>query len=197
MSMPFAKLGIAVGLVAFIAPGIYLMLRWAVVAQSAAVEQEGWLPALRRSGQLTDGNYGHIFVFFVYLSLVTSVPLLLVGLGFGDQPTTAVSFLVGLLVQIFALSVGALATALLYFDLRTRSELSVASEPGPVADTDHSVDPRAYSNQTRPKGWYIDPSQPNRMRYWGAGNPPDWGGSTRTPRRVRRAWDESLDRRDP
>lgn len=70
-------LGIGLGLVALVVPGVILMLRWFVVAQTAAIEHEGWLPALRRSAQLTDGHYGHIFVFLIYIGLIVSVPTLL------------------------------------------------------------------------------------------------------------------------
>jgi hypothetical protein len=195
-------LGIAVGLVALVIPGVILSLRWIVVAQSAAIDHEGWIPALRRSAELTDERYGHVFVFVIYLTVITTAPLYLVGLGFEDDPTTVASLLVGLLVQVFSLSFGALATALLYFDLRTRSESAAAQartrgpgfSEGDSPQTDHSLDPRSYSDQTRPKGWYIDPNSPGRMVYWGAGDPPDWGANTRTPRRVRRTWEESQDR---
>jgi hypothetical protein len=173
-----------------------------VVAQSAAIDHEGWMPALRRSAQLTEGRYGHVFVFAIYLTVITTVPLSLVGFGFADDSTTVASFLVGLIVQVFALSFGALATALLYFDLRTRSEVTAeqARTAGPdltggdSPQTDHALDPRSYTDQTRPKGWYIDPRSPSRMVYWGAKDPPDWGATTRTPRKVRRAWQESQDR---
>lgn len=195
-------LGIALGLVALIIPGIILSLRWMVVAQSAAIDHEGWIPALRRSAQLTDGHYGHLFIFVIYITAITAAPLYLVGLGFGDDTTTAASFVVGLLVQVFSLSFGALATALLYFDLRARSE-SVAARArtvgsdltdGDSPQTDHALDPRSYTDQTRPKGWYIDPRSPGRMVYWGAEDPPDWGATARTPRKVRRAWEEGQER---
>lgn len=69
-----AALGIAVGLLLFIVPGVILMFRWYVVAQAAAIENEGWLPALRRSRQLAAGRYGHMFVFAVLVALIVSVP---------------------------------------------------------------------------------------------------------------------------
>jgi hypothetical protein len=184
-------LGIALGFVALIVPGVLLTLRWFVVAQAAAIEHEGWLPALRRSGRLTEGHYGHIFVFAVYIGLIVVVPTLLIGFGFGHHSTTVASFAVGLIVQVITRSFGALATALLYFDLRARREYSMAQglaeDPPQIS---HPLDPRKYSDQDRPKGWYIDPRSPNRMRYWGVGDPPGWEGTTRTPRRIRRAWKE-------
>jgi len=189
-------LGIFAGFLALFIPGVILSLRWMVVAQSAAIDHEGWIPALRRSAELTDERYGHIFIFAIYVGLITMVPIFLGSLGFEDDPTTAVSFLVGLVVQIFSLSFGALATALLYFDLRARSEPAAGQSAvtgGDSPRTEHSLDPRDYSDQARPKGWYVDPNSPGRMAYWGAGDPPDWGATTRTPRKVRRAWQESQD----
>jgi hypothetical protein len=191
-----SALGIFAGYLALVVPGVILTLRWIVVAQSAAIDHEGWIPALRRSAELTDGRYGHVFVFVIYVGLITAVPIYLGSLGFEDDPTSAVSLLVGLVVQVFTWSFGALATALLYFDLRTRSESAdarVRIGGGDSPQTDHSMDPRIYSDQTRPKGWYVDPNSPGRMVYWGAGDPPDWGATTRTPRKVKRAWQESQD----
>jgi hypothetical protein len=49
-----------------------------------------------------------------------------------------------------------------------------------------SVDPRAYADDTRPAGWYIDPDSPSRMRYWSPGS--GWNGKTRTPRTLREHW---------
>jgi hypothetical protein len=118
-------LGITVGFI-LIVPGVLLMLRWAVVAQAAAIEHEGWLQALRRSHWLTDGHYRHIFVFIVYITLIVSVPTLLIGLAFDSHETGAASFLVGLAVNVVVYSFGALATALLYYDLRVRREAVVA-----------------------------------------------------------------------
>lgn len=115
-----AWLGIGVGFLAFVVPGIILSLRWYVVAQAAAIEQEGWLPALRRSRQLTAGHYRHLIVFVIYVTSITLVPTLLVGFAFGHETTTFASFLVGVALQVVTWSVSALAAALMYFDLRTR-----------------------------------------------------------------------------
>lgn len=145
-------LGIALGLVALIVPGIILMFRWVVVAQAAAIEPEGWLPALRRSRQLTAGHYGHILVFIIYVGLIVTVPTLLIGLGFGHHSTTAASFMVGLIVRIFTNSFGALTSALLYYDLRVRWEGSteeeasgdLCSRPDPQQGANQHLDPRKY-----------------------------------------------------
>jgi hypothetical protein len=124
-----AWFGIALGILAFVVPGIILLLRWYVVAQTAAIEHEGWLPALRRSRQLTAGHYRHLIAFAIYVSLITSVPTLLVGFAFGHETTTVASFLVGVAFQVVTWSLSALAAALMYFDLRARLASAVA-QPG-------------------------------------------------------------------
>lgn len=195
-----AWLGILLGFLAFVVPGIILSLRWYVAAQAAAIEHEGWLPALRRSRQLTAGNYRHLIVFAIYVTLITSVPTLLVGFAFGHETTTVASFLVGVALQVVTWSVGALAAALMYFDLRARLVFTAAqlgpALAAPAGDDPrrigHDWDPGGYSDQDRPKGWYIDPESPDRMRYWGTGDPPGWEGTTRTPRKVRRKWQKEL-----
>jgi hypothetical protein len=195
-----AWLGISLGFLAFLVPGIILWLRWYVVAQVAAIEQEGWLPALRRSRQLTVSHYRHLIVFGIYLTLITSVPTLLVGFAFGHETTTVASFLVGVALEVVTWSLSALAAALMYFDLRARWA-SAATQPGPAAAApaggdpqrvSQSWDPRYYSDQERPKGWYVDPGSPDRMRYWKTGDSPGWEGTTGTPKKVRREWEEEL-----
>lgn len=185
-------LGIAVGFFALVVPGIILTLRWSVVAQAAAIEREGWLPALRRSGELARDHYGHILALVLCIGLIVLAPTLLVGIGFGHDATDAASFLVGVIVQVFAYSFGALVTALLYYDLRARQVHAAAPPLTPDAPpTSHVQDPRNHDSEDRPKGWYVDPRNPRRMRYWGAGNPPGWSGAVRTPRKVRHAWEQA------
>lgn len=186
-------LGVVLGLAAFVVPGIYLLFRWIVVAQAAAIEGQGWLPALRRSGELVEGNYGHVFLVFVSIFLITSVPGYLIGLGLDSESTDAISFLIGVVFTVFATSFGALVTALLYYDLRLRQQHAAAPRLAEdAAPPSHSMDPRTYTSEDRPKGWYVDPRNPGRMRYWDAGDPPDWSvRTTRTPRKVRRAWKEA------
>lgn len=183
-----AWLGILVGFVALIAPGIYLFLRWFVVAQVAAIEREGWRAALRRSGELTDLRFGHVFVFTIYVVLIVIAPVLLLNLGIGAGAADVVPFLVRLAVEVVTSSFGALAAALLYYDLRVRRELVPAR--GGVGDgpQPHSPDPRDYSPEARPRGWYVDPRYPDRMRWWGGEDPPTWIGSTATPWKIRQAW---------
>jgi len=179
-----STLGIALGFLALIVPGVILMLRWVVVAQAAAIENEGWLPALRRSARLSKGHYGHVFFFIVFVGAITSPLILLGGFAFGDSGADVGPFIVGLGVGVLTASFSALASALLYYDLLAR----FSPAPKPSGAPPPSLDPAAYSDRDRPKGWYVDPSSPDRMRYWGGSERPAWTGTTRTPRKTRRAW---------
>jgi hypothetical protein len=118
-----STIGTFLGFLALIIPGIVLLLRWAVVAQAAAVEDEGWLPALRSSARLTDSHYSHVF------ALLVSVGIPLAGVGLSAKAlapgsaSAAPSVAVGIVVRTVLASVSALTTALLYFDLRARPEV--------------------------------------------------------------------------
>jgi hypothetical protein len=186
--------GALLGLVALIVPGVLLWLRWTVVAQAAAMEDEGWKAALRRSRELTKDNYGHVFAVLLLDFLI----VFLIGgafrFGFGED-TTVASFVVGIAVQVVVWSFGALVYGLLYFDLSAR--FAGAPAAAPIGDREAasthpspaSVDPGNYTDEDRPPGWYVDPDKPWRMRYWGENGEPGWSGrTTRTPRGTLAEW---------
>jgi hypothetical protein len=112
---------IALGFVALIVPGIILSLRWSVVAQTAAVDHEGWLPALRRSRALTAGHYWHVFRVLLAIGFLTFLIAVITGAAVGGGRSTSVaSVLIGIVVYTIIASFEALALAVLYFDLRAR-----------------------------------------------------------------------------
>jgi hypothetical protein len=115
-----ATLGIALGYLALILPGILLSLRWSVVAQVAAIEDEGWLPALRRSRGLTSGHYWRIFGLLFLTGLLTAVltrGAAAIPLGSSSAPGAVA---LGIVVHTLTASFAALTLALLYFDLLAR-----------------------------------------------------------------------------
>jgi hypothetical protein len=117
-----ASAGIFLGFIALIVPGVVLSLRWAVVSQAAALEHEGWLPAIRSSTRLTAGHYWHIFGLLLFTVVFG------IGVFFGARrmdlgSTSALpSVAVGIAVYTVIASFSALTLALLYFDLRARPE---------------------------------------------------------------------------
>lgn len=116
------SLGIFLGFLMLIIPGILLTFRWYVAVQAAAIEHEGWLPAMRRSRELTRGAYGHLFGFGILIWIISGLPLLIARAGVTGHDTLATAFTGGVLLHAFALAFAALATALLYFDLASRND---------------------------------------------------------------------------
>ncbi len=115
-----AELGIGLGFVALIIPGIVLSLRWAVVAQAAALEHEGWLEALRSSARLTAEHYLHVFGLTALAAVLSNVGLLAArALPLGSS-TGLASVALGIGVDTVIASFAALTFALLYFDLKAR-----------------------------------------------------------------------------
>ncbi len=110
-----AGIGIAVGVLFFIIPGVILALRWAVVAQVAAVERTNWPNALRRSAQLARRNYWRIFAILVTVGVLNEIPADVTGTGNHLGRT-----MLGIALAILVHSFGTLMMSLLYFDLRAR-----------------------------------------------------------------------------
>lgn len=114
-----AGLGIGIGFIAFVIPGVVLLIRWAVVAQVAAIEHPDWIGALRRGAQLSRGNYLHIFGLII-VTAVVNVVLSEAGLGVSSGTTGAADVAFGIAVETLIRSFTALTTAMLYFDLLAR-----------------------------------------------------------------------------
>jgi hypothetical protein len=114
-----AGIGVGVGFLAFIIPGLYLLIRWAVVAQAAAVEHTDWMGALRRSGELVRGNYAHVFG-VVVVTLAVNLGLGEAAGAISGNQTGAGDVIIGIAVGTIARSFAALVTAILYFDLLAR-----------------------------------------------------------------------------
>ncbi|MEX2448475.1 MAG: hypothetical protein WD404_07005 [Solirubrobacterales bacterium] len=131
-----ATLGMLIGFLLLIIPGIILFLRWAVVAQAAAIEHEGWLTALRRSGRLSRGNYGHIAAFLILTGAIASAPSWGGTVLFGTDNGSAITIIVGVALRVVTASFAALASALLYFDLVARSEVELATEPTVASESE-------------------------------------------------------------
>jgi hypothetical protein len=123
--------GILLGFLALIVPGIVLTLLWSVVAQAAAVEHQGWQPALRRSRELASEHYWHILGLLLLTgamsggltAAVAAIPL--------GSPSGALSVAVGIATRTVTASFTALTLALLYFDLigREREGSGPAAAP--------------------------------------------------------------------
>lgn len=114
-----AGIGIGLGLLAFVIPGLFLAIGWAVVAQVAAIEGGDWIGALRRSRQLTAGNYLHVLAVVLSAALASAV-LNAAGTAITGPSRGAAPVALGIALITITRSFGALTAALLYFDLLAR-----------------------------------------------------------------------------
>ena len=115
--------GVAIGFIALIVPGIWLLVRWAFAAQAAVVDGLGPVDALRRSAELVKDHWWRTFgmllasglLFALIGALITAV---LTGIENGAI------YVAGLIVvEAFVLSLTGIFGTLLFFDLRARREL--------------------------------------------------------------------------
>lgn len=114
-----AAIGIGVGFLAFVIPGVILWIRWAVVAQVAAIENENWIEALKRSTELTAGNGLHVLGVLLAVVLISAL-LTNVAVAVAGAHTTAGGMAFGIALATIARSFLAVALAVLFFDLLAR-----------------------------------------------------------------------------
>ena len=114
-----AGIGIVIGFVLIIVPGLILITIWSVAAPVVVLERPGVFAALGRSRELVRGNGWQVFgVIFVLFFLV-----LFVGSGIeiaADSAGTAVGLVARVIVGVLTAPFSALAAAVLYFELQRK-----------------------------------------------------------------------------
>jgi hypothetical protein len=121
-----AGVGIVIGFVLLIVPGLILITIWSVAAPVVVLEHPGAVAALRRSRDLVRGNGWQVFGVILVLDLLVLI------LAFAVEAAAAsagagVGIVVEVVVGVLTAPVSALAAAVLYFKLRD----PVASPPAP------------------------------------------------------------------
>ncbi len=113
-----AGIGIAIGLIILIVPGLILLTIWSVIAPVIVVERSGAIDAFGRSRALVKGNgwqvFGVIFVVFL-ISGIASFVLQAIGVGISD--TFLMRALFSLIASTLTAPIGALAASTIYFNL--------------------------------------------------------------------------------
>jgi hypothetical protein len=112
-----AGIGILIGFILIIIPGLILATLWSVAAPVVVLERPGGLRALGRSRELVRGNGWNVFAVILLLVILVG----LVGSGIevaADAAGTGVGLVVRVIVGILTAPISALAAAVLYFDLR-------------------------------------------------------------------------------
>jgi len=113
-----AGIGIGVGFVLLIVPGLYLLTIWAVIAPVIVIERQSVFEAFGRSRVLVRGNgwpvLGAVLVAYV-ISLVLNLVLARIGAELADGPLVRIVF--SALASTATAPVVALVAAVLYFRL--------------------------------------------------------------------------------
>jgi hypothetical protein len=126
-----AGLGIALGLVLLIVPGLILMTIWALVAPVTVLERPGVFAAFGRSRRLVQGHGWQVFgviVLFILIFLLIGLVLGIIGAVLGGAGQVVLNYVGNVLTAPLV----ALASSVMYFELKERKE-GRAAPAGPMA----------------------------------------------------------------
>ena len=123
-------IGLAIGFMLLIVPGIILAMRWAVAVPACVVENLGPISSLRRSAELTKGHRWKIFGMTVLILVLFIIALVIVGALVGTGVVVVPQGVGrGLLAAILFVIISGIVTAyfnviaaMIYHDLRTVKE---------------------------------------------------------------------------
>lgn len=122
-----AGIGIGIGFLLLVVPGLILMTIWAVIAPVIVVERSGVMAAFGRSRELVRGNGWQVFGVIVSVVLITIAAGIVFGaIAVSISDTAVMRILFNVIASTLTAPIAALAAAVVYFRLR---EL----EPSPPA----------------------------------------------------------------
>ena len=129
LAVLLAALGIALGLLLLVAPGIYLFVRWYFVPQAVMLEDARGTAALRGSWRLVEGAWWRTFGLIVLINLAAVLIGVILASPFAAAAEAADLALWALAGQMLVNSVvqpfAAVYATLLYYDLRVRRRASL------------------------------------------------------------------------
>ena len=113
-----AGLGIAVGLVLLIVPGLFLLTIWAVIAPVIVIEKTPALEAFGRSRELVRGHGWTVFGIVIITGLLTGIASGILQAAFSFLPEFLEILVGGTIAQAIVAPFSAIALAVTYFRLR-------------------------------------------------------------------------------
>lgn len=126
-----AYIGIVIGFILIIIPGLILITIWAVFAPVIVLERPPGLGALGRSRELVRGNGWQVFGVIVVLVIGVGIVSAIIE-GIGNAGGTGIGIVVQVIVQILTAPLAALAASVLYFELRGPAAVDAPLERAPV-----------------------------------------------------------------
>ena len=133
-----AGVGIVIGFILIIIPGLILITIWSVAAPVVVLERPGAVRALGRSRELVRGNGWNVFAVILLMVILVGVVSFVIE-AIAASGGTAVGFVVRVIVGVLTAPISALAAAVLYFELGgvatgeiPGETLPTVSSPGPT-----------------------------------------------------------------
>ena len=127
-------IGVAIGLVLLIVPGLILITFWALGPPAIVVEGAGPLDAFGRSWRLVTGNAWSVFgalVVALLIAIAIGIVLGVIGAAIGAGATIVAS----ILASAITAPIFALAVSVMYFDLAGGRAGAAAAAPPPAPPT--------------------------------------------------------------
>jgi len=117
-------LGIAtgIGFMLLIIPGILILCKYALSVPAAVLEDLTWRPATERSGVLTAGTWGRIFMIYCLSFLLTYIAVFIFQLPLQLMGMPVLSVVGNFLASTLVAPVATIALSLQYYDARVRKE---------------------------------------------------------------------------
>jgi hypothetical protein len=131
-----AGIGISIGLLLFIVPGLILMTIWAVIAPVIVLERSGVMASFGRSRELVRGDgwrvFGVIILVFIIVAIVRAV-LGALAVGIDDSLVARIVF--DWIGSSLTAPIAGIVAAVIYFHLKGLNEGGAPApvEPGPAA----------------------------------------------------------------
>jgi hypothetical protein len=124
-----AGLGIAVGLLLFIVPGIYLLVLWCMIVPVIVLEGAGVMDSFGRSRELGRGNGWNIAGVIGLLVLTWIAANIIVAIALFWIPDDVQGFFQSLVTNTLVVPFVALALTLMYYTLHGRAPAEAAAPP--------------------------------------------------------------------
>jgi hypothetical protein len=132
-----AGLGIGIGFLLFVIPGLVLLTIWSVIAPVIVVERSGVIDAFGRSRALVKGNGWQVFGVILVVFLITAIASgTLSAIGAGISDSFGMRVLINVIASTLTAPIAALAASTIYFDLLASSDSAPVPPVPPTPPSD-------------------------------------------------------------
>lgn len=131
-----AGIGIGIGFLLLIVPGLILLTIWAVIAPVIVVERKGILEAFGRSREIVRGNGWQVFGVIVIVFLIIFIARAVLGaIATGIDDSAGVQILFDIVASTLTAPIAALVATVIYFRLTGFDEQPAVAGAGAGAGT--------------------------------------------------------------